>query len=92
MTTTVNSYKTIAELRSAIIRRDLSATEVARTTIDTIEELNPKLNAFLEIAGSMALEQSAKVDALIQEGIPIPQLAGIPVALKDNICVRGLQA
>lgn len=89
--TTLNSFQTIAQLREAIIKRDLSATEVIRTTINTIAELNPKLNAFLEVAASLALEESAGVDRLIEEGKDVPQLAGVPVAIKDVICVRGLQ-
>ena len=55
-------------------------------SITAAEDLNQKLNAFLEIDRAGALERAAAVE---NSGGP---LAGVPVAVKDNICVRGLQA
>src|SRR5215218_10893049 len=53
--------------------------------ITAAEELNETLNAFLEIDRTGALERAAAVEN--SDGA----LAGVPVAVKDNICVRGLQ-
>ena len=55
-------------------------------SITAAEDLNETLNAFLEIDRAGALERAAAVE---NSGGP---LAGVPVAVKDNICVRGLQA
>jgi aspartyl-tRNA(Asn)/glutamyl-tRNA(Gln) amidotransferase subunit A len=55
-------------------------------SIAAAEDLNQKLNAFLEIDRMGALERAAAVEN--SGGL----LAGVPVAVKDNICVRGLQA
>jgi aspartyl-tRNA(Asn)/glutamyl-tRNA(Gln) amidotransferase subunit A len=52
------------------------------------EELNETLNAFLEIDREGALQRAAEIEKSGNAG----QLAGIPIAVKDNICVRGLQA
>jgi aspartyl-tRNA(Asn)/glutamyl-tRNA(Gln) amidotransferase subunit A len=55
-------------------------------SITAAEDLNQKLNAFLEIDRTGALERAAAVEN--SDGV----LAGVPIAVKDNICVRGLQA
>src|SRR5215217_3389895 len=53
-------------------------------SVTAAERLNETLNAFLQIDREGALERAAK----IEEG----PLAGVPVAVKDNICVKGMQA
>lgn len=55
-------------------------------SVGAAERLNEKLNAFLEIDREGALERAAEVEK--GEGV----LAGVPIAVKDNICVRGMQA
>jgi aspartyl-tRNA(Asn)/glutamyl-tRNA(Gln) amidotransferase subunit A len=59
--------------------------ESVEFSINAAEKLNDKLNAFLQIDREGALERAAQVD----ESAP---LAKLPVAVKDNICVRGLQS
>src|ERR1044071_7801629 len=53
-----------------------------KASLDAAEKLNPQLNAFLQIDRKGALEQSSAVTG---------PLAGTPIAIKDNICVKGLQ-
>ena len=64
--------------------------------ITAAENLNETLNAFLEIDREGALERAAAIDratAIEKAGGPLAgPLAGLPVAVKDNICVAGLQA
>ena len=57
-------------------------------SISAAEKLNDPLNAFLEIDRPGALERSSDIDKAIEQG----PLAGLPIAVKDNICVRGMQA
>lgn len=59
------------------------------TTLDRIDELNPRLNAFLQIDREGALRRADELTAPIDES-SMP-LAGVPIAIKDNICVRGLR-
>ncbi len=54
-------------------------------SLDAAEKLNPTLNAFLEIDRSGAVKRA---DSIGQQGT----LAGVPIAVKDNICVLGMQA
>ena len=59
--------------------------ETVERSIDAAERLNESLNAFLEIDREGALQRAAEVE---NSGA----LAGLPIAVKDNICVRGMQA
>ena len=69
----------------------ISAVDVCRDALDRIERLNPALNAFNLISGDRALERAASVDRLRASGTPLGPLAGVPIAVKDNLCVRGMR-
>jgi aspartyl-tRNA(Asn)/glutamyl-tRNA(Gln) amidotransferase subunit A len=64
--------------------------ELARAHLDRIEQLNPSLNAFLRTTPELALQQAQAADARIQTGDAGP-LTGIPVAIKDVLCVSGVE-
>ncbi|MFN2513632.1 MAG: Asp-tRNA(Asn)/Glu-tRNA(Gln) amidotransferase subunit GatA [Pyrinomonadaceae bacterium] len=73
------------ELAVSISNGETTARRVVESSIAAAESLNVTLNAFLEIDGGGALKRADSITG--QEGV----LAGIPVAIKDNLCVRGLQ-
>lgn len=58
------------------------------SSINAAEKLNQTLNAFLEIDREGAIQRAAEIETSGDHG----PLAGIPIAIKDNICVRGMQA
>jgi len=76
------------EIRDAVANRQVSAVEVCRAALDRIAALDPPLNAFRAVAAERALERAAELDAR-SSGSPLP-LLGVPVALKDNMCTRGI--
>ncbi|MEM8872989.1 MAG: Asp-tRNA(Asn)/Glu-tRNA(Gln) amidotransferase subunit GatA [Planctomycetota bacterium] len=76
------SHDTIAAARSAILRKDVSASDLARQAIARIEALNPEINAFNSHDAARALQVANDVD----EGRIDGPLAGVPIALKDNLC------
>jgi len=81
---------TLVELRDAIASRRLSAEEAARGAIDSAERLNPSLNAFVELFRDDALRQARELDAQLKDRRrcgPFGGLAGVPIALKDNMCL-----
>ena len=84
-----NSAQGIESLLSAISEGTTTASAVAERAIDAAESLNEQLNAFLEIDRAGALRRAAEIDGSKESD---RVLRGIPIALKDNICVRGLQA
>ena len=83
---------TIDYLLDRIVRGEITARAAAESALDSAEQLNDALNAFLEIDRKGALRRADEIDALSQQDKTQLRLAGIPIAIKDNICVRGLQA
>ena len=84
----------ISELRDSIARGETTTRASVESALAAAEKLNGTLNAFLEIDREGALERADGIDAKIKRagGTPaLPVLAGVPVAIKDNICVRGMQ-
>ena len=66
-----------------------SAEEAVRAFVDRIEAHNGRLNALLDFDPAPALEQARSIDARRRSGEALGPLAGVPVAIKDNICRRG---
>src|SRR5947209_7037980 len=75
-------------LRSKLMHHETTTRAVVETSLDAAEKLNDALNAFLQIDRAGALRRADEIDA---DGDSKQTLAGIPIAIKDNICVRGLQ-
>jgi aspartyl-tRNA(Asn)/glutamyl-tRNA(Gln) amidotransferase subunit A len=82
---------TARSIRDEIAAGRLSAVEVCRASLARIDALNPSLNAFNHIAAERALARAADVDRLRASGASPGPLAGVPLALKDNLCVRGMR-
>jgi len=80
---------TARAVRDEIAARRASAVEICQDTIRTIQATNPALNSFLLVDPDDALARARKVDARIAAG-DVPPLAGVPIAIKDNLCVRGM--
>ena len=73
---------TLIELRDAIAARRISAVEAVRFYCDRIDQLDPAINAYREVFRAKALARAADVDA----GKITGPLAGVPLAIKDNMC------
>jgi aspartyl-tRNA(Asn)/glutamyl-tRNA(Gln) amidotransferase subunit A len=78
-------------IRDDVAAGRLSAVEVCRASLSRIESINPALNVFNHVATDRALARAAAVDRARAAGAPLGPLAGVPVALKDNLCVRGMR-
>jgi len=81
-------FPTADEIRTAVARGDVSAAEVCRRSLDRIARHDASLRAFLAVSADRALEEAASVDARRAAGASLP-LAGVPVAVKDNLCTAG---
>jgi aspartyl-tRNA(Asn)/glutamyl-tRNA(Gln) amidotransferase subunit A len=78
------------EITEAIRSRRISAVEICRAALDRIQSADGALHAFHTLAGERALARAAQLDAARTEWDRLP-LVGVPIALKDNICTRGLR-
>ena len=87
---------TVLERSARAIRDDISAgrvsaVETCRHALDRIAAVNPALNAFNLVDADRALQRAAAIDRQRAVGGPLGPLAGVPVAIKDNMCVRGMR-
>lgn len=83
---------TISEILNDISSGKRTAEAITRASLDKIKELNPKINAFVEVWEEDALKQAQAVDAKKARGEKLGALAGVPVAIKDNILYKGHKA
>jgi aspartyl-tRNA(Asn)/glutamyl-tRNA(Gln) amidotransferase subunit A len=81
---------TAIELAAAVRSGGRRAREIVEETLAAVEAHNGELNAFLSVLGDEARTQADAVDGAVAEGRDPGPLAGVPVALKDNLCTRGL--
>lgn len=81
---------TIAELRAQVTGKERSAVELTRQYLQQAEQLDTKVKAFLRFTPERALAQAEAVDARIARGEEVGLLAGVPVAVKDNLCMTGI--
>src|ERR1041385_1695031 len=85
----MSTTQSILDLPKRIARGETSARGAVQTALDAAEKLNDTLNAFLEIDRAGAMVRADSID--IESDKSSMLLAGVPIAIKDNICVRGLQ-
>ena len=81
--------KTATEQSLALKNKEISAVELANAAFERIDELEDKLGCFNSLTKETALETAKKVDEKIAKGEELPLLAGIPLALKDNMNLIG---
>ena len=79
----------IQSLQRAIQQGEISAVEVAKSTLQAVEQHNPALNAWTEVTGPRMLKEASAIDAQRQRGETLPPLAGIPYAVKNLFDVAG---
>jgi len=80
----------ISELRLRLDAGELSARELLDRHLAKIEEKEPTVHAFLRVTKDEARAQAAEADRRIAAGLAGP-LTGIPMAVKDVLCVRGVE-
>lgn len=78
-----------ARLASAIAKGELSAAEAMASFIGRIGDLNPRLNALVDVWEGEALDSAKAVDEARAQGRPLGPLAGVPFTVKSNIDVAG---
>jgi aspartyl-tRNA(Asn)/glutamyl-tRNA(Gln) amidotransferase subunit A len=80
---------TLAEAAEGITNGRFSASELTEATLARIEEINPKLNAYIHVESEIARTEAALVDANRGKGETLGPLAGVPLAHKDMYYRKG---
>ena len=82
---------TAVELGKIIKANEITAVEATSAALDVIKKHQEKINSFITIDEEGALKRAAEVQTQIENGQLTGPLAGVPVAIKDNMCTEGIK-
>jgi len=80
---------TITQAHEKLVNREISAIELTEAFLTRINKLDKEIAAFLSVFKDSAISQAKEIDNQISQGQEISMLAGIPLAVKDNILIEG---
>lgn len=81
---------TIAELRNKIQKRELSAAQLTEAFLNRVKQIDPKLNSYITL-NERAMDEARAIDQRLAAGEAVGPLAGLPFAIKDMLCTKGLK-
>ncbi len=82
----------INEIHQKILNQEIKAVELVEKYFKKIEKEDKNIQAYLTLTQDLALEQAQAIDNKVKRGEAIGKLAGIPLAIKDNILIQGIRA
>lgn len=81
--------KSASELSEMLRNKEITSAEVTADVLARVESTEDKVHGYITVAAETAMEQAKAVDAKRQKGEALSPLAGVPIAIKDNICTKG---
>jgi len=81
----------VSELARKIRSQEVSAEEYVSACYDRIRKVERKIHAFITLTEELALEKAREIDSKIRQNQQVGSLAGIAIAVKDNICTKGIR-
>lgn len=81
----------ISSLRSRLLQKELSCTELTERYLAAVAARNGELNAYVTVTPEAALETARRVDRRLAAGEELAPLEGIPMTLKDNLSTKGIE-
>ena len=78
-------------IRNEINSRNVSVKELINDIFLKIDSKDPQINSYIRTTKENAILQAENIDKIIQRKEVLPPLAGIPIAIKDNICTKGVE-
>lgn len=82
---------TAHQLHQMLIKKEISALDITEAVFNRMEQVEDKVKAYLTLTRDQAEVKARQVDEKIAAGEPIGPLAGIPIAIKDNLCTEGVR-
>lgn len=84
------SNKTALEIGQMIKNKEVSSVEVTKQMLENIKNTEKKVNAYTSVLEEVAVKKAEEVQTKIDKGEELSPLAGVPMAIKDNICTKGI--
>jgi aspartyl-tRNA(Asn)/glutamyl-tRNA(Gln) amidotransferase subunit A len=81
---------TAHELHAKLKNKEASAQEIVRSVLGRISKVENSVSAFMTINIDEAIKKAKEIDEQIANGKPLTALTGIPIAIKDNLCTKGI--
>ncbi len=83
--------QTAASLAKMLQNKECSSVEATQSVLDRIAAVEDTVGAFVTVTGEEALRRAKEIDDRRAAGEELPPLAGVPVAIKDNICTKDVK-
>ena len=83
---------TIKKFHEGLLGKKFSALEITQAFFEHIKKKDPEIDAYLSLAEESATREAEMTDIALAKGDEIGDLAGVPLAIKDNILIKGLPA
>ena len=83
--------RTVVDIAAAVSNGSLSAVAVLEENLAAIAARESEVHAFNLVTADRARERATQIDADVQAGKKVGRLAGVTIALKDNMCTRGVE-
>lgn len=83
--------KTVHELKALLKSKKVSSTDIVTSIYNRIDKVEGKVKAYITLTKEAALEKAKEVDGKVKRGEKLGPLEGIPVAIKDNMCIKGVK-
>lgn len=83
--------KTAKEINRLFLSKDISAVEAAKVLLERINATDGQVKGYLTVCQEQALQAAEDVDRRFNQGEPVTPLTGVPVAIKDNMCMTGIK-
>jgi aspartyl-tRNA(Asn)/glutamyl-tRNA(Gln) amidotransferase subunit A len=84
-------FTTIDEIGTLYRRKEVSPVEATIATLERLDELEPKLNAFITVMAEEALRKAQEAEAVFLKGETVGKLYGVPVSIKDIFNTKGIK-
>ena len=83
--------RTVVDIAARVADGSLSAVEVLEENLAAVDAREREIHAFNLVTAERARERAARIDADVKAGRKVGRLAGVTIALKDNMCTRGVE-
>ncbi|MGG3468537.1 amidase [Neobacillus pocheonensis] len=84
-------FKSIEEISNLYRKKEVSPVEITEATLERLQKLEPKLNAFVTVLAEQALVKAKMAESAFIKGEKVSKLFGIPVSLKDIFMTKGIR-